>query len=405
MITQETYEAAVKASFNGVGYVDKNFVLHADGSLSVFRDWAEGSGYQDQTYTDSKQVVDEQTALMPSLWANGTIRAQGYVDASQLFFTNLAVERGLMTVEQYAAYTAALSTVPVLGQDISSGKIYSAAEVAANAPGAVAAAGLEGVAAVQTTSQKVEQLVASAESKVREPVAVTAASLDWTPGVAEKVAALYAAFFNRAPDLSGLNFWTGELATRGSAAYMDIAEGFAGHPKFAVDYGGLGDRDFVLKVYVNMLGNAGDTMGVNFWTSQLAGGMTRSDMVATFVDSALSADLEAALARGDLFQSEYEMAKIRQDTIINKAKVGTEFVARFGSATVPSNLGNLDADAAYKASIAALEGISASRDVAADRLTDMDRMSLNVSSDAGVITLVGQHEGFAGSALELAGWI
>lgn len=181
--------------------------------------------------------------------------------------------------------------------------------------------------------------------------------------VKQEVAALYSAIFNRAPDQAGLEFWVN--AIEGGDSLVQAAEGFTQHPVFAETYAGMSDSQFVQQLYVNILGGAGDANGIAFWTEKLASGVSKGQVVAEFVQGALSIDLDALLASGELSQAEYDAAVVRQDSLTNKANVGLYFVEKFGAATNLSadtdttTKEGLESDPVYLASQAAIANVTA----------------------------------------------
>ncbi len=61
----------------------------------------------------------------------------------------------------------------------------------------------------------------------------------------EKVAGLYIAFFNRAPDKAGLDYWESRAEELGDdRAIKELSSGFASQPKFHNLYDGLSNREF-----------------------------------------------------------------------------------------------------------------------------------------------------------------
>jgi len=176
------------------------------------------------------------------------------------------------------------------------------------------------------------------------------------------IAGLYVAFFNRAPDKEGLAFWESRAATGNElAVYSELAAGFAGHPKFTELYDSLGNQQFVENIYRNVLGFDGDTAGINFWTKTINDGVSRSDMVANFVSSALNTDLSAP-EWDSLTALEKTTAQNRQDTLFNKVSAGLDFVDTFGDATNITLPNDLDNDGAYLASVAVLAGVDNTAD-------------------------------------------
>ncbi|MBP0049725.1 DUF4214 domain-containing protein [Marinobacterium sp. AK62] len=174
-----------------------------------------------------------------------------------------------------------------------------------------------------------------------------------------QISGLYAAFFDRAPDWEGLQNWLAKFATEG-ATLKTIAAGFAEHEVFQSTYGGMSDTDFVNAIYQNMLGGAGDAQGVQDWVNYLAAGNSRADMVAEFVQSALTIDLDDLLATGRLTQAEYDAAAQRQALITNKATVGYNFANTLREDSNVTSFGlAVEQDPAYLASIKALANVDA----------------------------------------------
>ncbi|MDD5319225.1 MAG: DUF4214 domain-containing protein [Methylococcales bacterium] len=176
------------------------------------------------------------------------------------------------------------------------------------------------------------------------------------------ISALYVATFDRAPDDEGLTYWESQFTTNSSAAIQQLAAGFASHPAFTTLYDGLDNLNFVEAIYTNVLGGPGDAGGIAFWTQALtSGALTRSQFLAAFVESALSADFPNPA----LSPEENAAAQIRQDYLYNKADVGLFFADTLGAdsnltipPTDPDDLASLEADPAYQASQAILAGVT-----------------------------------------------
>jgi hypothetical protein len=84
----------------------------------------------------------------------------------------------------------------------------------------------------------------------------------------DPVARLYRAFLGRAPDASGLKFWIKRRRT-GTWTLTKIADSFATSNEFKTKYGSLTNRQFVTRIYTDVLGRTADTAGVNYWTGKL----------------------------------------------------------------------------------------------------------------------------------------
>jgi len=182
----------------------------------------------------------------------------------------------------------------------------------------------------------------------------------------QKISGLYAAFFNRAPDMDGLNAWktmVEDVRADGKEpieVLKYIAFYFSGHPVFASTYGNLNNEQFVRAVYINALGREGDSEGVVAWTELLDDGMSRSDMIAIFINTSLTVDLIPSNFP-TLSQAELDAGILRQNLITYKTEVSVAFVNELDYRTNITNLADIENDPAYKASIKVLSGVNEDR--------------------------------------------
>lgn len=106
-------------------------------------------------------------------------------------------------------------------------------------------------------------------------------------GVGEHAGAayrLYKAAFDRAPDEGGLGFWISAIDS--GASLTSVAKGFISSPEFQNLYGNnVTDKDFVTKLYNNVLDRNPDQGGYDFWLGTLAKGSTREDVLVKFSES------------------------------------------------------------------------------------------------------------------------
>lgn len=220
--------------------------------------------------------------------------------------------------------------------------------------------------------------------------------------VQQEVAALYSAIFNRAPDQEGLNNWVNLI--QGGASLSQAADGFVQHPVFTELYAGLTNIQFVQQLYINVLGSEGDAKGIQNWANLLASGVSKAQVVADFVQGALSVDLNAMLASGELTQAEFDAAVIRQDTLTNKANVGVYFAETFGAAsnldpaTDTSTVAGLQADPAYLASQAAIANVTAD---AATVTAAQGRIDVAVATNDPAGNLVGANSELTAALVDL----
>ncbi|MBX3674354.1 MAG: DUF4214 domain-containing protein [Burkholderiales bacterium] len=99
------------------------------------------------------------------------------------------------------------------------------------------------------------------------------------------VVRLYFAYFLRVPDYDGLRHWVAQY--KSGMTLQEISDAFAASPESLARYGALDDSAFVGLLYDNVLGRAPDATGLSFWTAQLAtNAMTRGQLITTFSESA-----------------------------------------------------------------------------------------------------------------------
>ncbi len=95
---------------------------------------------------------------------------------------------------------------------------------------------------------------------------------------------LYRAVFQRDPDNGGFTYWH-TLHSRGMSL-EDVAVQFAASPEFQQQYGNLDNREFVRRLYLNVMNREPDQGGWNYWTDILARGNARGNVVIWFSQSA-----------------------------------------------------------------------------------------------------------------------
>jgi hypothetical protein len=101
---------------------------------------------------------------------------------------------------------------------------------------------------------------------------------------AASVARLFWGTLGRAPDASGLIFWTNQLKSHVQTLQQEAA-GFAGSPEFQATYGSLDNNAFVNQLYLNVLHRPADAGGLAFWGEQLDAGTPRADVTLGFTES------------------------------------------------------------------------------------------------------------------------
>ena len=131
----------------------------------------------------------------------------------------------------------------------------------------------------------------------------------------ESFVELYIAYFNRAPDAIGLNFWGTAFANGFSLSqiatlFIDQEETRATYPE------NLSNEAFATSVYDNVLGRIPDQDGFDFWVNALnSGGVARDQFILAVLDGA-KADPETGASQAFMDQQLADRAYLATKTDI-----------------------------------------------------------------------------------------
>ena len=130
---------------------------------------------------------------------------------------------------------------------------------------------------------------ASAEEQPEHRDGQTAAAVNETVGRVERA---YITLLGRSPDDGGLRYWLDRQAD--GLEYERIIQFFLDSPERRASYPeGQSDTEFLEQLYRDAFDRAPDSVGVDYWTGQLAAGMTRDQVALFFIDSAEQRDATA----------------------------------------------------------------------------------------------------------------
>lgn len=97
---------------------------------------------------------------------------------------------------------------------------------------------------------------------------------------------LYTAYFNRAADKNGVDYWANEMDNNGWTL-DDVANTFAQQPEYTALYDGKTNQEIVDLVYTNVLNRDADAAGAEYWLAELdSGAVTVSQFILAVVNSA-----------------------------------------------------------------------------------------------------------------------
>ncbi|PRY72472.1 DUF4214 domain-containing protein [Marivita geojedonensis] len=139
---------------------------------------------------------------------------------------------------------------------------------------------------------------------------------------------LYIAYFNRAPDAVGLNFW-GTAYAKGTSLEQ-MATLFVGQPETQATYPeGTSTEDFAEAVYNNVLGRTPDASGFNFWVNALESGAVTRDVFILDVLKGAKSELKPEEGQAFVDQQLADRAYLS-----NKTDIGAYFAVHKGMSDV-----------------------------------------------------------------------
>ncbi|MCK5896236.1 MAG: DUF4214 domain-containing protein, partial [Cocleimonas sp.] len=141
--------------------------------------------------------------------------------------------------------------------------------------------------------------------------------------IEDSISGLYTAYYNRAPDKSGFDFWINQANINGStAALKSISEGFSNAPQFSIDYpSNLSNEEFVVQIYRNILNREPEVEGKIFWAIRLSNGLSKSDFIVELVNALLS------------YEDSNTAALKSKQMFVNKLSVARNFTSTLGDAS------------------------------------------------------------------------
>jgi hypothetical protein len=82
---------------------------------------------------------------------------------------------------------------------------------------------------------------------------------------------LYTAYFNRAADRDGVDYWLGEIENN-NWSVEQVAQSFADSSEYRSIYDGLSNEQVIDKIYNNLLNRSPDDAGLEYWVGELDSG-------------------------------------------------------------------------------------------------------------------------------------
>ena len=123
--------------------------------------------------------------------------------------------------------------------------------------------------------------------------------------VDQQVQELYVAYFSRAAEAGGHDYWTALLDGDPNNANLQVmGGGFAASQEYRDEYSQATNELKIAKVYENLFGRVAEPAGVEFWAKQMNAGTVTIDTVVKFIAAgAQGSDMYAYGAKVDVAQA------------------------------------------------------------------------------------------------------
>ncbi|UWR39437.1 DUF4214 domain-containing protein [Sulfitobacter sp. W074] len=206
-----------------------------------------------------------------------------------------------------------------------------------------------------------------------------------TSAQVDALAALYAGYFNRAPDPAGLQFWIDQIDN--GREFNTIAADFAGSAEATALYpyltspGVASPTTFITSVYQNLFNRAPDGPGLQFWSDVLASG---SVSVADMIEAIINGAVDAPTATPPTFD---------KATLDNKIDVGRDFAADAANTT-----GFVFDTAAKSAAIDIMDGVTNDPATVVTAKAETDAFLSGVANPGDTFILTTGADTFVGTA-------
>lgn len=104
----------------------------------------------------------------------------------------------------------------------------------------------------------------------------------------ESVQQLYVAYFNRPAEPTGLNYWVNAIQNNGGTL-TDVSRAFAATTEYQAQFAGMSSDQIIVKIYDNLFNRLPDQSGLNYWSGNLQSGkLTINFIVDAIASSAVN---------------------------------------------------------------------------------------------------------------------
>ena len=172
--------------------------------------------------------------------------------------------------------------------------------------------------------------------------------------LAGEIYRVYEAVLGRAPDPEGLAGWVTQLQQ--GTSLQTVVNGFVGSTEFQNVYGNLNDTQFVTLLYNNVLHRGPDAGGLAGWVGALSEGVSRSEVVMGFTQSAEDINNSTGAIAQGLWVGNVDAAEVARvyDTTLGRLPdlqglIGWTTALENGSATLLQEINGFMASAEFQA--------------------------------------------------------
>lgn len=154
------------------------------------------------------------------------------------------------------------------------------------------------------------------------------------------LAQLYIAFFDRAPDATGLSYWMADFEAGNISLEQIVSNWVNEQPEGQAKYpAGLSSSDFINAIYSNVLSRVADSEGLQYWQNQLdSGAITRDTFIAAVINGAHANTTAQGLLDAKLLSNKAEVGIAFADKGLNDTSLAAKVLTTVNSSVDSLNV-------------------------------------------------------------------
>jgi hypothetical protein len=326
-----------------------NATLNPDGSLSYYENNPQG-GVSLTTLSASDVQGMEQ---MVQYWVDHNTPLTGPINPGVVASANLAIQNGLITANQFNTWAGenniqsyVYSSSPTAGSSTPESATTAVSDPLITSDGGVptqsqATASYQSNVQGQSGSEIASQQTSPSASQPGPTLTTTHSAVNDT------VQTAYIAYYGRPADPAGLAYWAGQLQAAGGNLNA-IVNAFGNSTESQALYAGQSVTQEITNIYQQQFNRAPDASGLTFWTQQISSGKV------SLADAALAIFNGATGVDKTTIDNKLVVADSYTDTLTHNSIVNAAYAGNTAASNARSYLSSVSTDTTMASKIASI---------------------------------------------------